>query len=275
MSGFLILDPRPVYFTQTGEAAAGGSLVFSMAGTATPQDVYGDAALTVNNGSTLTLGTDGRTSVEVWGDPTLSYRVQLYDANGALQFDQDNVSGGGGGGAGGSIPALLTGKFLTNDGSQLLWADIRQLPDPTGQSGKVLSTDGENFTWITKPADGAAGAAGTNASVTVTATSVKWSSGSGDMAYIQSGSDSAPASGTHTTSKSITFPVAFKGTPKVFVNVTSSTFASAGYLANDSVTGQTTTGFNVSFDTNSSDGSNGNIVSALTFDWIAFGTIGA
>ena len=56
---------------------------------------------------------------------------------------------------------------------------------------------------------------------------------------------------------------------------TSSTFASAGYLAAVAVTGQTTTGFNVSFDTNSSDGSNGNIVSALPFDWIAYGTIAA
>jgi hypothetical protein len=257
MSGFLILDPRPVYFTQTGEAAAGGSLVFSMAGTATPQDVYGDAALTVNNGSTLTLGTDGRTSVEVWGDPTLSYRVQLYDANGALQFDQDNVSGGGGGGAGGSIPALLTGKFLTNDGSQLLWADIRQLPDPTGQSGKVLSTDGANFTWIAKPADGAAGAAGTNASVTVTPSSVKWNGGTGDLFFIQGGSDSAPASGVPSTSKAITFPTAY---------------ATDGKLVIPAITAKTTTGFTVGLDTNTTTD---NVFAAVPFDWIAFGTIGA
>jgi hypothetical protein len=223
MSGFLILDPRPVYFTQTG-------------------------------------------------DPTLSYRVQLYDANGALQFDQDNVSGGGGGGAGGSIPALLTGKFLTNDGSQLLWADIRQLPDPTGQSGKVLSTDGANFTWIAKPADGAAGAAGTNAAVTVTPSSVKWSGGTGDLFYIQSGSGSAPAGGIPSTSVAITFPVPFKTLIGVFPITTGNSYATAGKLGIPAITAKTTTGFTVAFDTNTTTD---NIFASVPFDWIALGTIGA
>lgn len=272
MSSFLIYDPRPVYFTQTGEVAAGGTLQFFMAGTTTPQDVYGDAALTVNNGSVLTLGSDGRTSVDVRGDGSKTYRVRLYDANNALQFDVDNVGLPGGGGAG-AIPALQTGQFLTNDGSQLLWASVRQLPDPTGQSGKIVSTDGTNYTFISPPADGAAGANGTNANVTVTASSVKWNNGTGDLFYIQDGSDSAPASGGHTTSTSVTFPVPFKTTPKVFIEASSTTFASAGYLVAHSVSGVTTTGFNVAFDTNSSDGSNGNIVSALPFDWIAFGTV--
>lgn len=273
MSGFLVYDARPVYIDSTGQVAAGGSLVFSMAGTATPQDVYGDSDLTVNNGSTLTLGTDGRTAVEVWGDPTLSYRVQLYDANGALQFDQDNVSGGGGGGAGGSIPALVTGKFLTNDGSQLLWADIRQLPDPTGQSGKVLSTDGTNFTWIAKPADGAAGAAGTNAAVTVTPSSVKWSGGTGDQYFIQTGSGTVPASGTHTASKDVTFGTPFKTIAYAKASITSSSFASSGYQVATSEINKSTTGFTLFCDTNSSDGNNGNIISDIPFDWIAFGTI--
>jgi len=272
MSAFLMQDPRPVYLTATGEVAAGGSLQFFMAGTTTPQDVYGDPNLSINNGSTLTLGSDGRTSVEVWGDASLSYRVQLYDANGALQFDQDNVSGTGGA-AGGAVPALQTGKFLTNDGAQMLWADILQLPDPTGQADKVLSTDGTNFTWITKPADGAPGAAGTNATVTVTPTSVKWSGGTGDKFFIQSGTGSAPASGGHTSTVDVTFPVAFKSIAAVMLMPTSGSFASAGYLVATAVTSKTTLKFTASFDTNSSDGSNGNIIAAIPFDWVAFGTI--
>lgn len=271
MSAFLIGDPRPVYFNQTGEAAAGGRLVFSMAGTATPQDVYGDEDLTVNNGSTLTLGTDGRTSVDVWGDGTTPYRVQLYDANGALQFDVDNVGLPGGGGAAGSIPSLATGQFLTNDGSQLLWADIRQLPDPTGQSGKVLSTDGTNFTWITKPADGAAGTPGTNAAVTVTPTSVKWSNGAGDMFFIQGGSDSAPASGIASTNKDITFPTAFKSILAVSVNPTSNSVAGNGKFPIPMARNKTTSGFTATFDTN--DTVDGAIIGAVPFDWIAFGTV--
>lgn len=145
MSAFLILDPRPVYFTSTGAVAAGGSLKFFQAGTTTPQNVYGNQALTVNNGAVLTLGSDGRTSVDVWGDGTLAYRVQLFDANGALQFDVDNV--GLPGGSGNQIPTLQTGKFLSNDGAVLEWTDVQAVPDPTGQSGKFLTSDGTNTSW--------------------------------------------------------------------------------------------------------------------------------
>lgn len=269
MTAFLMYDPRPVYLTLTGEVAAGGSLQFFAAGTTTPQDVYGDSGLTVNNGSTLTLGSDGRTSVEVWGDASLSYRVRLYDSNGALIFDQDDVAGASGGGST-TIPTLGTGQFLTNDGSQLLWADIRQLPDPTGQAGKVLSTDGTNFTWIAKPADGAAGTAGTNAAVTVTPSSVKWSNGTGDLFYIQSGSDSAPASGSPSTSKSVSFPVAFKALAGVYVIPTSNAFATDGKLVMPAITSKTTAGFTVGLDTNTTTD---NIFGSVPFDWIAFGTV--
>lgn len=272
MSSFLIYDPRPVYFTQTGEVAAGGTIQFFMAGTTTSQDVYGDSALTVNNGSVLTLGSDGRTSVDVWADGSKTYRIRLFDANNALQFDVDNV-GLPGGGSGGAIPPLSTGKYLTNDGSQLLWASVRQLPDPTGQAGKIVSTDGANYTFISPPADGAAGANGTNANVTVSPSSVKWNNGTGDLFYIQGGSASAPASGGHTTSTHVTFPVAFKTILKVEVSVTSTTMCSAGYLLAHSETNKSTTGFDVAFDSNSSDGSNGNIIGSVPFDWIAFGTV--
>jgi hypothetical protein len=272
MSAFLMYDPRPVYLDLTGEVAAGGTLKFFMAGTTTPQDVYGNSGLTVNNGSSLTLGSDGRTSVEVWGDATKTYRVQLFDVNAALVFDQDNVAGASGGGSGGSIPTLVTGQFLTNDGSQLLWASIRQLPDPTGQANKVLSTDGTNFTWITKPADGAPGAAGTNAAVTVTPSSVKWSGGTGDLFFIQSGSASAPASGSPSTSLSVTFPVAFKAIAGVYVIPTSNSFATDGKLVMPAITSKTTAGFTVGLDTNTTTD---NIFGAVPFDWIAFGTVGS
>ena len=269
MSAFLMYDPRPVYLTQTGEVAAGGTLKFSMAGTATPQDVYGDPGLTVNNGSTLTLGSDGRTSVEVWGDASLSYRVQLFDADGGLVFDQDNVSGAGGGGSG-AIPTLATGQFLTNDGSQLLWASVRQLPDPTGQAGKIVGTDGTNYTFVSAPKDGAAGAAGTNANVTVTPTSVKWNNGSGDLFFVQGGSDSAPASGSPSTTKSVSFPVQFKSLLGVYAIPTSNAFANEGKLVMPAITSKTTAGFTVAWDTNTSTD---NVYANVPFDWIAFGTV--
>src|SRR5690348_807470 len=117
MSSFRIYDPRPVYFTTTGAIAAGGSLKFFAAGTTTPQDVYGDVDHATDNGAVLTLGTDGRTSVDVWGNGATPYRVQLFDANGALQFDVDNVEIPGGF----SIPALVNGRVLSNDGANLVW----------------------------------------------------------------------------------------------------------------------------------------------------------
>ena len=55
MSGFRPLDPFQVYTDLTGKLAVGGNLHFYAAGTTTDADVYGDEALTVNNGPTNTL----------------------------------------------------------------------------------------------------------------------------------------------------------------------------------------------------------------------------
>ena len=274
MTSSVFTEPSPQYRTATGDVCAGGSLQFFATGTLNPQDVYSDSALSTNIGSTVALGSDGRATggsgtITVYLDDSLQYRAQLFDANGAKQWDVDPVNPQATGGN--TIPALVAGYILSNDGSQLLWDLIRQLPDPTGQANKVLSTDGTNFSWIAKPADGAAGAAGTNAAVTVTSTSVKWSNGTGDLFFIQTGTGSAPASGIPSTGVDITFPVAFKATPAfVKVTVTSNTFANEGKLVNDAVTTKTATGFSVKFDTNTSSDS---IISAVPFDWIAFGTV--
>ena len=166
-------------------------------------------------------------------------------------------------------PASGTGEFLSSDGTNYIWAPVLQVPSPTGQTNKVLSNDGANIIWINPPTNGTPG---TNATVTVTATDVKWSGGSGSLAHYQMGAGSAPASGAHTTSTTITFPVAFATTPVVMASVSSTTFATSGYLAAVSITSVSLTGFTISFDTNSSDGSNGNIIAAVPFNWIAFGT---
>lgn len=275
MTSSVFTEPSPQYRTATGDVCAGGSLQFFATSTLTPQDVFSDSALTTNIGATVNLGSDGRATggsgtITVYLDDSKTYRAQLFDANGAKQWDVDPVNPQATGGT--TIPALVAGYFLSNDGSQLLWDLIRQLPDPTGQANKVLSTDGTNFTWIAKPADGGAGTNGTNANVTVTPSSVKWNNGTGDLFFIQTGSGSAPASGSKGTSTSVTFPVAFKAIAGVVVTPTSNAFATAGYQATVSALNKSTTGFTASFDTNSSDGNNGNIISAVPFDWIAFGT---
>lgn len=266
MASFRILDQFPVFFDNAGNVAAGGALKFYQSGTTTPQDVYGDPALSVNNGSVLTLGSDGRPSADIWGSGT--YRVRLYAADGTLIAEKDDVELPGG--AGTTIPALVSGKFLTNDGATLQWDSIEQVPDPTGQANKVLSTDGTNLIWIDKPTNGSSGA---NANVTVGASSLKVGLATGDLSLFQAGSSSAPASGSHTTSVSVTFPTAFKSVVAVIVTPTGSGYATAGYLAIASVTTKSTTGFTVAFNSNSSDGSNGSFINPVPFDWFAFGTV--
>lgn len=276
MTSSVFTEPSPQYRDASGNVCAGGSLKFFATGTLNAQNVFSDSTLATNIGATVPLGSDGRatsgtSTITVYLDDSLQYRAQLFDANGAKQWDVDPINPQAA--VSNSIPALVNGYFLSNDGSQLLWDLIRQLPDPAGQSGKVLTTDGTGFSWIAKPADGTAGTAGTNAAVTVTASSVKWSNGTGDLFFIQTGSGSAPASGSHTTQVSVTFATPFKTTPKVMAAPTSASFASSGYLVALSVVNASTTGFTVSMDTNSSDGSNGNIISAVPFDYVAFGTV--
>ena len=67
MSAFLLFSPMVVFHGNTGNPLAGGSLKFFDAGTTTPRVVYGNKALTVNNGTTVTLDSAGRTAFETWG----------------------------------------------------------------------------------------------------------------------------------------------------------------------------------------------------------------
>jgi hypothetical protein len=262
MPSFRVLDQSPVYFDLQGRLAAGGSLKFYAAGTTTPADVYGDQALTVNNGSTIAIGSDGRAVDDLWG--SIAYRVRLYAADGTLVSDDDNVQIPGGTGT--SIPTLSAGKFLTNDGAVLAWDSILQPPDPTGQSGKVLSSDGTNVVWIDKPSNGA------SADVTVTSTSAAIGSGSGEKFFVQSGTATADASGTHTTTKAVAYGTPFKSLMAVVVMPASTNVTAAGFNGIGALAASSTSGFTVQFDINEASGSYG-FVNPVGFQWVAFGTV--
>lgn len=267
MAAFRLLNQFPVYFDQQGRLADGGELRFYESGTTTPKDVYGDQALTVNNGSSVAIGSDGRTVVDVWGDG--EYRVRLYDADGTMIGEADNVEVAGG--TGQSIPALVTGQFLTNNGALLLWAPISEVPDPTGQSGKILGNDGSNFIWQDPPEAPPAPPA---PDLEVTATSVIIGDGT-DRMLTQAGSSSAPASGSRTTSVSVTFGTPF-ASPPVFVGVTPnlSVVTGIGYQAIPAATNITKTGFTANFDVNA-DQSGADINVSIPFQWIAMGPVAA
>lgn len=274
MTAFRIYNPFPVYLDSQGNLAISGYLKFYDSGTDTPKDVYGDSGLTVNNGSQITIGTDGRTvnglgmPIDIWGDG--NYRVRLYASDNTLVAERDDVELPGGGGT--AIPALQAGKFLTSDGAVLQWADILQVPDPTGMSGKVLGTDGTNLFWqnnVTPPAAANISVAATSlriADTTTTTTSSLQQFGSGTIA----------ASGGHVASGSVTFPTPFKAGTTVYVlaTATGGAITAGGYYAVINVNTTTNTGFSVSVNVNEGGSqSQNNITSAVNFNWVAYGIV--
>lgn len=264
---FRILDQNPQFFTTDGEVLAGGSLTFSESGTSTPANTFNGPDLGTPNSNPVVLDSSGRASTDIWGN--INYRVVVKDALGAVQYTRDNVEVPGGSGT--TIPTLVSGEFLTSDGTNLQWVQILQVPDPSGQNNKVLGTDGTNITWVTKPTNGSSGA---NAAVTVTPESTTIGNGvtGVDQFFVQSGTASAPASGTNRAQASITFPVPFKalsGTPLVMPTVSSIT--GGGYNGVPAITTSSTTGFTVEFDTDG--GAGAPVINVpVTFGWIAFGT---
>jgi hypothetical protein len=89
MTAFRILDQTPVYLDLLGQPASGGTLRFFETETDTPKNVFGDPNLSVNNGSSVLIGTDGRTVDDVWGDGV--YRVRLYASDNTLIAEADPV----------------------------------------------------------------------------------------------------------------------------------------------------------------------------------------
>jgi hypothetical protein len=261
MAAFRILSQSPVYFLLDGKTpAAGGRIEFYEAGTTTSKDVYGDQALTVNNGSSITLGSDGRASDDIWGDG--SYRVRVYAADDTLISDDDNVEIPGG--IGTAIPALEAGKVLSNDGAVLQWLQLQDVPDPTGQSGKILTSDGSSLVYTDPPADPVV-------PITVGADNVQFGNTSSKAFYIQAGTATAPASGTFTTSKAITFAKTFATV--LHVGVMPQTVEPGGPVVAYLTTPATTGGFTAVFDVAEGANANNTIASDIPFSWVAFGLV--
>lgn len=141
---FRFFPPGIQFFTNDGRVLAGGSLTFSDSGTTDPRETWSDPEQTTANPDPVPLDGAGRPDVDIWGEG--SYRVVLSDADGTPIVTFDNVSGP----QGIPDPALQSGKFLTNDGTDLSWAAIAQVPSTEGASaGDVLMTDGAgNIDWM-------------------------------------------------------------------------------------------------------------------------------
>lgn len=267
MPAFRLLNQFPVYFDRAGRLADGGELRFFETNTTTPKAVYGNPAKTVNNGSTILIGSDGRASVDVWGDGR--YYVRLVDRDGTLIAEANDVEVAGGTEA--TIPSLVNGHFLTNNGSLLLWAPIAEVPDPTGQSGKILGNDGANFLWQAPPA---APPPPPEPDVTVGTKAFTAGKTSDPVKYfVQCGESSAAASGGRTTSASVTFPTAFAADWHVSITQKHNGVTSLASIPSQAVTAQSTTGFSVRFSVEENSTFAGwNITSPVPFSWMAVGT---
>lgn len=262
MASFRLFDRLRTFYGQSGELLAGGQLRFFEAGTTTPADVYGDKELTVNNGSTVDLDASGRPDVDVWADTDSSFKVELYDSDDVKHGEIDDLEVPGG--AGQTIPVPDSGEFLTGDGTNFSVATIREVPDPTGNADKVLSTDGTDLTWIAKPANGADAS---NVGATASEFHV------GDM-YTVTGSATGTSVGGRTQSVSVTFPTAFTSTPiSIDIAVTSSSLSSAGNMPSWAIISKSTTGFTVKFTMGELDDSQSkyNFNAGIAFDYKATG----
>lgn len=255
MTAFRITDQNPVYFDLAGNVAAGGYLKFYETGTTTPKDVYGEQALTTNNGSTINLGADGRAVDDIWGNG--SYRVRLYASDNTLISEADDVAVAAGAGA--TIPTLSALKFLTNDGAVMSWMEVREVPDPTGSSGKILGTDGDVPLWVDAPV------APTVEPVPVGGVAVTAGSIKAGKTLLQTGTGTLPATGTTKSTVNVTFGTAMASCAFVAVQMEDSL---GTYVIATKVTGRSGTGFTLEGDTNIYQV---NFNSTAAFTYIALG----
>ena len=260
-------SPSQVFFNLAGTAPipSGKWTFYQPGGTTTPKTTYSNPEGSIANPNPVTLDLTARLSVQVFLEG--SYFAELRDASNNLVWNGEITSGVA---ASLAIPALAPG-FLTNNGSVLSWSDIDLLPDPTGSTGYILSTDGINVLWIPQPAAPTAPVSPS----TISAGLFKQSDGSGTNFCLQQwGKATAPATGTKQTTFAVVFPVAYPSVPDVQVTTTGGPFAVGnitGYFVKSSVT-VSATGFTATFNSNHGEAnSDGDLTTPVTFGWRAIG----
>lgn len=269
MATFRILDQAPQYLLPDGSLNAGGSLWFYETDLTTEKDTWADPNKSTLNANPVVLTSEGRTSTDVWGDG--EYGVVMKDADGETITTRNNVAIPGGDET--TIPALVAGQFLSNDGSNLAWQPVLQVPDPTGLANYVLASDGTGVpVWQqqTEPPTPP------EPDIVVDDLAKSFLAGVSDDTtkfFIQAGTGSAPATGAKGTSTNIEYPEEFATVWFVAVTTTISAATPSGALVDNSVTGSTTTGFTANFNVSDDDNnSSWKISNTINFMWFAIGT---
>lgn len=97
-TGFIFQDPKQRIVGPYGTTLPGASRVFYFSGTTTLAPVYADVGLNVQLTNPIQADATGQFPV-IYLDPVTSYRVQLYDQFGSLQYDVDPGAIGAGSGS--------------------------------------------------------------------------------------------------------------------------------------------------------------------------------
>lgn len=263
-AAFRLYSKMEPQWGSSGQLLAFGYLKFYTAGgPTTPKNVYGELALTTNNGSQVALDAAGRPSVDVWGSG--SYFVELYDADDVKQSEADNVQIPGGGAL--TLPVLESGEYLTGDGVNYLADPLRLIPDPTGHAGDVIGTDGTSIIWQDPPVAPTV--------PTLPASGITQNSTSATIGkfMIQTGTGTASASGTNKTTASVTFGTTYTTCLHADVSINTGGAQAGGGTVGYKTSAASGTGFTVEFDVAEGSGASANFGSAVTFTWFAIGII--
>lgn len=248
-------NPAPVFADLLGlEPLAGGSLQFYDKGTTTPKGTWSDSDLTVANQNPVPLDSSGRANTNIWLDG--AYTVVLRAADGTSVWTRD-VDDGAAGGA--TIPALQNGQFLTNDGSNLLWQQVLQVPDPSGSSGKILGTDGANFIWEAKPEIPDLPVENFSGAIKIGTAMIQW------------GTSTIAASGQTVAAGNVNFARSFSAAPVVTAQSNTSAATAEGQIPVFAITSTSSTGFSVQVHTDDYGRNGSRISSAVPYSWIAVG----
>jgi len=256
-------NPAPVLFTLTGLVpAAGGSLTFYEVGTTTPKDTWSNPALSVLNSNPVLLDSAGRSATAIWLDG--NYDVVLKDATGATVWTrQVNAPTS----AGTTIPTLVADQFLSNDGTNLIWQPVSQVPDTSGSEGYTLAVAGGIATWVAPTVIAETTTVDGN-NLTIGATGGNFS--------IQTGTATGVNAGGRTQSKAVVFATPFTATPFVTLSLTNpSSLASGTNNPSHRISSLSTSGFTVTFVMGEVDDSQAiyDFNAAVIFDFVAIGLI--
>jgi hypothetical protein len=88
MNAYLFFDPRARPLSIAGSIMPGAVLKFFITATTTPTPVYANAGLSIPLGTEVEADEDGHFP-PIYLSPLVTYRVQIYDADGVLQPDGD------------------------------------------------------------------------------------------------------------------------------------------------------------------------------------------